>query len=150
MVNPGHTVAPSLGDIEALAERALATLPAAFTRHLGRVVIRVEDFPDAETEEEMELESPFDILGLYRGVALPRRTDAAHGQSGRGATPNERGGGGAGSRVAVREWTGGMGGRTDRPAGAMEELAGPGSGGTPVRAGSANRGFADGRSRPSA
>ena len=28
-------------------------------------------FPDEETEQEMELESPFDLLGLYRGVALP-------------------------------------------------------------------------------
>jgi len=65
---------PSLGDIEAMAERALATVPATFTRHMGRVVIRVEEFPDEETEEQMGLETPFDILGLYRGVALPRQS----------------------------------------------------------------------------
>jgi predicted Zn-dependent protease with MMP-like domain len=65
---------PSLGDIEALAGRALATIPATFTRHMGRVVIRVEEFPDEETEEQMGLETPFDILGLYRGVALPRQS----------------------------------------------------------------------------
>jgi predicted Zn-dependent protease with MMP-like domain len=65
---------PSLADIEVLAERALATVPDALKRHLGRVVVRVEDFPDEETAEEMELESPFDILGLYRGVALPRKS----------------------------------------------------------------------------
>ena len=53
---------------------ALATIPGELKRHLGPVVIRVEDFPDDETEEEMELESPFDILGLYRGVALPRKS----------------------------------------------------------------------------
>jgi len=67
-------VPPSLADLEALAERGLATIPAALKRHLGRVVIRVEEFPDAETEQEMELDSPFDILGLYRGVALPRKS----------------------------------------------------------------------------
>jgi predicted Zn-dependent protease with MMP-like domain len=67
---------PSLADLEALAERGLATIPAALRRHLGRVVIRVEEFPDAETEQEMELDSPFDILGLYRGVALPRKSVA--------------------------------------------------------------------------
>jgi len=67
-------VPPSLADLEALAERGLATIPAALKRHLGRVVIRVEEFPDAETEHEMELDSPFDILGLYRGVALPRKS----------------------------------------------------------------------------
>jgi predicted Zn-dependent protease with MMP-like domain len=66
-------LAPSLADLEALANRALATIPASLKRHLGPVVIRVDEFPDEETEEEMELESPFDILGLYRGVALPRK-----------------------------------------------------------------------------
>jgi predicted Zn-dependent protease with MMP-like domain len=65
---------PSLAEIEALARRALATIPKRLRRHLGELVIRVEEFPDAETEAEMALESPFDILGLYRGVALPRKS----------------------------------------------------------------------------
>ena len=38
------------------------------------VVIRVEDFPDDETLEEMECESPFDLLGLYRGVDLTKKS----------------------------------------------------------------------------
>jgi predicted Zn-dependent protease with MMP-like domain len=67
-------LAPSLADLEELATKALASIPARLKRHLGPVVIRVEEFPDEETEEEMELESPFDILGLYRGVALPRQS----------------------------------------------------------------------------
>ncbi len=66
--------APSLADIETLANQALATIPRRFKRHLGGVVIRVEDFPDAETERAMGLASPFDILGLYRGVALPHKS----------------------------------------------------------------------------
>jgi predicted Zn-dependent protease with MMP-like domain len=66
--------APSLGDIETLAKRALATIPRDLKRHLGELVIRVEEFPDEETEAAMELESPFDILGLYRGVALPHKS----------------------------------------------------------------------------
>jgi predicted Zn-dependent protease with MMP-like domain len=65
---------PSLGDLEALAERALATIPPELKRHLGRVVMHVVEFPDEETEREMELDSPFDILGLYRGVALPHQS----------------------------------------------------------------------------
>jgi predicted Zn-dependent protease with MMP-like domain len=65
---------PTLADLESLAQRALATMPAVFRRHMGRVVVRVEEFPDEETEREMDLESPFDILGLYRGVALPRQS----------------------------------------------------------------------------
>jgi len=65
---------PSLADIEALAERAFATIPQELKGQLGPVVIRVEEFPDEETEAAMGLESPFDILGLYRGVALPHKS----------------------------------------------------------------------------
>jgi predicted Zn-dependent protease with MMP-like domain len=68
------TVAPTLADLEALAHHALDTIPDELKRHLGPVVIRVEDFPDEETEQEMGLESPFDILGLYRGVSLPHKS----------------------------------------------------------------------------
>jgi predicted Zn-dependent protease with MMP-like domain len=32
------------------------------------------EFPDAETEAAMGLDSPFDLLGLYRGVALPLKS----------------------------------------------------------------------------
>jgi predicted Zn-dependent protease with MMP-like domain len=65
---------PSLADLEALAKRALAGLPRQFTDLLGPVVIRVDEFPDAETEAAMRLDSPFDLLGLYRGVALPLKS----------------------------------------------------------------------------
>jgi predicted Zn-dependent protease with MMP-like domain len=65
---------PSIADLEALAARALASLPRRFKRHLGPVVIRVEDFPDAATEAAMGLDSPFDLLGLYHGVALPHKS----------------------------------------------------------------------------
>ncbi len=65
---------PSTADIETLAQQALATIPPELRRHVGDVIIRVEDFPDEEIEKEMALESPFDLLGLYRGVALPRQS----------------------------------------------------------------------------
>ncbi len=66
--------AASLADIEELANRALGAIPQQFRRHLGAVVIRVEDFPDQATEQAMGLDSPFDILGLYRGVAVPHKS----------------------------------------------------------------------------
>jgi predicted Zn-dependent protease with MMP-like domain len=65
---------PSLAEIEELAETALVTIPRRLKRHLGRVVIRVEEFPDEETEAAMDLDTPFDILGLYRGVARPHKS----------------------------------------------------------------------------
>jgi predicted Zn-dependent protease with MMP-like domain len=65
---------PSLADLEEEAQRALDTLPRRLKKHLGPIVILVEEFPDEETEEAMGLDSPFDILGLYRGVALPHKS----------------------------------------------------------------------------
>ncbi len=65
---------PSIAEIEALAGRALATIPLRLRRNLGPLVIRVEDFCDEETEAMMGLDSPFDLLGLYSGVALPRKS----------------------------------------------------------------------------
>jgi predicted Zn-dependent protease with MMP-like domain len=66
--------APTVTDIEELAKDALGTIPRRLKRHLGAVLIRVEEFPDEETEQAMGLDSPFDILGLYRGVALPHKS----------------------------------------------------------------------------
>ena len=65
--------APSLADMEALADEAFAALPEAFKLLCEGVVIRVEDFPDEEVLEEMEAESEFDLLGLFRGRGLAHR-----------------------------------------------------------------------------
>jgi predicted Zn-dependent protease with MMP-like domain len=73
-VSASPTKPPSVADIERLAEKAYATIPETLRRHVKNVVIRVEEFPDEETEVEMELEGPFDLLGLYRGVSLDRKS----------------------------------------------------------------------------
>jgi predicted Zn-dependent protease with MMP-like domain len=67
---------PSLADIHAIAMQALGAIPEPLRRFADGVVIRVEDFPDAQTEREMGLASPFDLLGLYRGVSLDRKSVA--------------------------------------------------------------------------
>ncbi len=64
------STAPTLQDIEALADEALSGLPTEIRRYLGDLVIHVEDFPDEETIEQMDLESPFELMGLYRGIPL--------------------------------------------------------------------------------
>lgn len=65
------TTAPTLEEMESIAARAAETIPEALRSHVRNVLIRVEDFPDEETEREMGLESPFDLLGLYQGVGMP-------------------------------------------------------------------------------
>lgn len=72
---------PTLADIDTLARSALASIPEVLRRHVGDIVLRVEEFCDEETETEMRLESPMDLLGLYRGIPLHHRSvsDPAQG-----------------------------------------------------------------------
>ncbi len=65
---------PSLADIEMLADAAWRVIPERLRMHSKDVVIRVEDFPDEEICRDMNLESPFDLLGLYQGVAINERS----------------------------------------------------------------------------
>ena len=60
-------------EFEALVERALRTLPKRFRQKIANVAVVVEDWPDAETLEEMGIDPPDSLYGLYRGVDLPRR-----------------------------------------------------------------------------
>jgi predicted Zn-dependent protease with MMP-like domain len=70
---PRFTTAPTLADLEVIAEAAYAGIPRELTRHVDNVVIRVVEFPDEETMDEMGCETPFDLLGLYRGVDLTHK-----------------------------------------------------------------------------
>ncbi len=73
--------APTLDDFERLADEAFARLPEAFRALCGEVVIRIDDFPSDEVLEDMEAETPFDLLGLFTGVGLAQ--DAAVAETGR-------------------------------------------------------------------
>ena len=66
--------APSLEAFAALAEAALAELPAAFRKLVGDVEMRVLEFADDEVLDELEIEDPFQLTGLYQGPDLTRRS----------------------------------------------------------------------------
>jgi predicted Zn-dependent protease with MMP-like domain len=72
--NWGRKRAPDLGEFEELAALAWQRLPNEFRRLCGDVVIRVEDFPTEEVLAELKLESPFDLMGLYHGVSLDKKS----------------------------------------------------------------------------
>jgi len=72
--------APSLADLEALAAEAYRRLPAKFRALCEGLVIQVDDFPTDEVLDHMEIESPFDLMGLFQGVGLPFRSTNAPGQ----------------------------------------------------------------------
>lgn len=66
--------APTLADFETLAAGAWERLPAEFRAMCGDLVIRMEDYALDEVLDELGIESPFDLLGLYQGVALDRKS----------------------------------------------------------------------------
>lgn len=66
----GPLAAPSLDDIEALALEALNALPEPFRSLSADVECRVAEFPTDEVVKDMELESPFDLLGLFEGFGM--------------------------------------------------------------------------------
>jgi predicted Zn-dependent protease with MMP-like domain len=68
------TLAPDDGAIEALALTALTRLPAEFRQHLGDVVIRVEEFAEDAVLDEMGVDDPFALSGLYRGRPLGEKS----------------------------------------------------------------------------
>ncbi len=66
--------APSLDDFSELAQAAFAGLPKRFRALAGAVVVRIEDFAEAEILDEMGVEDAFDLTGLYQGVDLVHRS----------------------------------------------------------------------------
>ena len=59
----------SIADVERLADRAWRDIPKRMRDACGDVVIRVIDYPDGETLQDMDA-GPYDLLGLYLGVSL--------------------------------------------------------------------------------
>jgi len=65
---------PSTADFEAEAHAVLARLPEVFRRELAGVVLRVEEFATDEQLDSLDIEDPWDLTGLYEGVALTERS----------------------------------------------------------------------------
>lgn len=58
---------------ERLVAEAITLIPRRFRDHMQNLALVVEDEPDAELLEEMEIEPPDTLYGLYRGTPLPER-----------------------------------------------------------------------------
>ena len=65
--------APTIDEFEAIAIAAFASLPEEFRALTGNVVFMVQEFPDKDVIDDMELESEFEILGLFSGPDLADR-----------------------------------------------------------------------------
>jgi predicted Zn-dependent protease with MMP-like domain len=65
---------PSTAEFEAAAQAVLARLPEVFRRELEGVVLRIEEFATDEQLDSLGIEDPYDLTGLYEGVALTERS----------------------------------------------------------------------------
>lgn len=63
---------------EALVDTALRKLPRVFRDKLANIAVVVEDWADEQTLDEMGIEPPDTLYGLYRGVDITRR-DSSYG-----------------------------------------------------------------------
>jgi len=71
---PAYTTPPTEEDIRAMAEAALAAMPERLACHVRGVAILVEEVADDETLDDMGIESPWDLTGLYRGIPMTQRS----------------------------------------------------------------------------
>ena len=58
---------------ERMVAEALSTIPRRFRDAMVNLAIVVEDEPSADLLEEMEIDPPDTLLGLYQGVPLTER-----------------------------------------------------------------------------
>ena len=65
-------------EFERLVARALRRLPRRFRDRLENIAVVVEQWADDETLDEMGVEPPDTLYGLYRGTDLTRR-DTSYG-----------------------------------------------------------------------
>ncbi len=65
---------PTTAEFETAAHGVLARLPDVFRRELDGVVLRVEEFATDEQLDSLGIEDPYELTGLYEGVALTERS----------------------------------------------------------------------------
>ncbi|HOO51626.1 MAG TPA: metallopeptidase family protein [Alphaproteobacteria bacterium] len=59
------SVPPSADDLGIMARQVLDTLPDELIDKCEDTVLVMEEFPDDATEQDMELNSPYELLALY-------------------------------------------------------------------------------------
>lgn len=60
------TTSPSLDDLAVMARQILESLPDELSASCEELGLQVEEFPDEGIEEEMDLETPYELLALFR------------------------------------------------------------------------------------
>lgn len=66
--------APDLDTIEQMALATIEELPPQFAGPARSIILRVEDFAPDDILDEMSIESPFDLTGLYDGIPMTEKS----------------------------------------------------------------------------
>ncbi|HRO15060.1 MAG TPA: metallopeptidase family protein [Paracoccus sp. (in: a-proteobacteria)] len=69
-----EATAPTADQIEAMAREVIAGLPSEFAGHALDVILRVDDLPGEDVLDELEIDDPLELTGLYDGVPLTEKT----------------------------------------------------------------------------
>ena len=72
--DPLSRPAPSLEDFDRLVRRAFDALPAEVRTACAGLLLRVEDFAPEAVLDDMGIDDPFELTGLYDGVPLTERS----------------------------------------------------------------------------
>lgn len=72
-------LAPDADAIEAMARAVLGRLPEPFAGHLDGVVLRVEEFAEESVLDDLGIDDPFELSGLYTGRPLGDKSIADSG-----------------------------------------------------------------------
>lgn len=72
-MNLEDATAPTADDIERIGRATLDLIPDDLRRHIRDVPIIVQDFAEDEVLDELGIESPYDLLGLYHGTSLDQK-----------------------------------------------------------------------------
>ncbi|MGB3314706.1 MAG: metallopeptidase family protein [Albidovulum sp.] len=66
--------APDLFTIEQMARATVADLPAEFAAPARNVMVRIEEFPPEDFLDDMNIENPFELTGLYDGIPMTEKS----------------------------------------------------------------------------
>ena len=74
MTDWNDLTAPDAGRIEALARQAMASLPAEFAGPAQDIAIQVAEFAPEDVLDELQIDDPFELTGLYDGIPLTEKS----------------------------------------------------------------------------
>lgn len=79
-MTPVSPLLPTAAMLEKIALAAFSRIPEPFRDHLGNVIVRIEEFADADALESVGLDDPWELSGLYHGVPMGEQSVWSSGQ----------------------------------------------------------------------